>query len=78
MKVGVTLRQAIARNLGTCCFDVKGEFRVGDPHEGESTDAGHRGGVTRSRGEGAVMALDRRGYIVWALFGGQPVMGGAE
>ena len=53
------------RNLGTCRFDVKGEFQVGGPHEGESTDARHRGGAIRSRDEGAVMALDRRSCIVW-------------
>jgi hypothetical protein len=37
---------------------------VGGPHKGESTDAGHRGGAARSRGEGSVMELDRRGCVV--------------
>ena len=34
------------------------------PHENESTDAGHGGGVARSSDEGSVMGLERRGYIV--------------
>ena len=32
-------------------FDDKGETQVRGPHEGESTDAGHRGGITRSSDE---------------------------
>ncbi len=35
------------------------------PHEGESTDAGHGGGVTRTSDEGPVMGVERRGHIVW-------------
>ena len=45
---GVTLLQALARNVGTCRPAVKGEIRVGSPHEGESTDTGHRGGALSS------------------------------
>jgi hypothetical protein len=41
---------------------------MGGPHKGESTDAGHRGGAVRSRGEGSVMELDRRGCVVWLYF----------
>jgi hypothetical protein len=37
---------------------------MGGPHESESTDAGHRDGAARSRIEGSVMGLDRRGCIV--------------
>ena len=33
-------------------------------HEGESTDAGHRGGITRSSDEVPVMGMERRGYII--------------
>jgi hypothetical protein len=40
------------------------EKRKWRPHERESTEAGHRGGVARSSEEGAVMALERRGDIV--------------
>jgi hypothetical protein len=53
--------QALLRNAGTCRPDAKGEAQVGSPHESQSTDAGHRGGAARNRGEGPVMGLDRRG-----------------
>ena len=53
--------QALLWNAGTCRPDVKGEARVGGPRKSQSTDAGHRGGAARSRGEGPVMGLDRRG-----------------
>jgi hypothetical protein len=58
---GVTLDQALSRNMGTCRPDVKGASRAGDPRQTLSTEAGHRGRTARSRDEGAVMALDRRG-----------------
>src|ERR1700747_3737206 len=45
---GVTLNQASMWNVGTCRSDAKGEIQIGGPYEGESTDAGHRGGATRS------------------------------
>src|SRR5271166_218103 len=45
---GVTLIQASMWNAGTCRPDVKGEIQIGGPYEGGSTDAGHRGGATRS------------------------------
>ena len=32
--------------------------------EGESSDAGHRGGPFRSSGEGPVIGLERRGRVV--------------
>ena len=58
---GVTLDQALVRNRRTCRPDAKGDGRAGDPCEALSTNAGHRGRTVRSRDEGAVMALDRRG-----------------
>jgi len=33
-------------------------------HEGESTDAGHRGGPTRSSVEISVMEIERRGWLI--------------
>jgi hypothetical protein len=36
--------------------------------EGESSDAGHRGGPTRSSDEGPVMGLERRGRVVLVSF----------
>jgi hypothetical protein len=61
---GVTLRQAPIRNTGTCRPDVKGETQAVSRRKGLSTDAGHRGGDARSREEGPVMGLDRRGVVI--------------
>ena len=61
---GVTLRQASIRNTGTCRSDAKGETRAVSHREGLSTDAEHRGGDARSREEGPVMGLDRRGVVI--------------
>ena len=44
-------------------------------HEGQSTDAGHRGGGARSSGEGPVMGLERRGPIILSRRGVNPAMG---
>ena len=64
---GVNPDQALLRNRRTCRPDAKGEDRSGSPRKVLSTDAGHRGRTARSRGEGAVMALDRRGCGVQPL-----------
>ena len=61
---GVTLRQASIRNTGTCRSDAKGETQAASRREGQSTDAEHRGGDVRSREEGPVMGLDRRGVVI--------------
>ena len=45
------------------------------PHEGQSTDAGHRGGWARSSGEGPVMGLERRGPIIPFRRRDNPAMG---
>jgi hypothetical protein len=74
---GVNPDQALLWNAGTCRSDVKGEAQAGDPREGKSTDAGHRDGAVRSRDEGSVMELDRRGCGIPPRTGGQPVTGGA-
>ena len=34
-------------------------------HESESTDAGHRDGLTHSSVELSVMEMERRGWIIW-------------
>ena len=62
----MTLFWAPVRNVGTGRSDAKGETQMGSPYKSESTDAEHRGGAACSRGEGAVMGLDRRGCIVWS------------
>jgi hypothetical protein len=58
---GVNSDQALLWNVGTCRPDGKGDVQAGDPRKDQSTEAGHRGGAVRSRDEGAVMGLDRRG-----------------
>ena len=60
----MTVIQALVRNVGTCRPDDKGEAQAEGLREGESTDAGHRGGDARTRDEGAVMAPDQRGVVV--------------
>ena len=49
--------------------DVKGQAASGSNREGESTEAGRRGGAARSSEEGPVMGLERRGCVVrpWPL-----------
>ena len=61
---GVSLTQALVWNVGIGSPEGKGEAHVGGPQEGESTEAGRRGGVTRRSEEGPVMGLERRGDIV--------------
>lgn len=56
--------RASIRNTGTCRSDVKGEIQAVHHRKGESTDAEHRGGDARSRDEGPVMGLDRRGVVI--------------
>ena len=49
--------------------NVKGQAASGSNREGESTEAGRRGGAARSSVEGPVMGLERRGCVVrpWPL-----------
>ena len=49
--------------------DAKGQATSGSNREGESTEAGRRGGAARSSVEGPVMGLERRGCVVrpWPL-----------
>jgi len=50
-KGGVSLIQAVLRNVGTWLADVKGGDQAGCPREVQSTDAAARGGVARSSDE---------------------------
>src|ERR1700739_3139205 len=63
-EAGVTLNQALARNVGTCRPDAKGAIQAGGPREDRSTEAGHRDGAARNSDEGSVMELERRGCVV--------------
>ncbi len=83
MDGGASVVWALVRNAGTCRPDraagrwsglglrlvVWSENPKQQICEGESSDAGHRGGPTRSSWEGPVMGLERRGRVVlvsWA------------
>ena len=55
----MSLAWALVWNVGTCRPVLAGG-------EGLSTDAGHRGGPTRSSDEGSVMGLERRGRVILA------------
>jgi hypothetical protein len=66
--------QALVRNMRTCRPDVKGEAGVRNQHS-ESTDAGHRGGLSRSSDETSVMGVERRGWPVQSHDEGQPHSG---
>ncbi len=50
--------------MRTCRSDAKGAVTSGSIREGRSTDAEHGGGAARSRDDGPVMGLDRRGCVV--------------
>ena len=62
----MNLNQALVGNVGTCRSDDKGETQVGRTHEGKSTDAVHRDGLTHSSVEVPVMGMERRGWIIWS------------
>ena len=47
-------------------------------HEGESTEAVHRGGTTRSSEEVPDKGMERRGGVVETNSMSQPAMGGAD
>ena len=48
------------------------------PPEGERTDAGPRGGTTRSRDDVPANGMERRGGVVEPAARSQPVRGGAH
>ena len=73
---GVNLEQAFSRNVGTCRPDGKGVGQVGRPRETLIPDAGHGGRTARSRDEGSVMALDRRGRGVLSWRAANRLTGG--
>jgi len=51
--------QALVRNMRTCRPDVKGEAKLGNL-QSESTNAEHRGGLSRSSDEASVMEVEQR------------------
>jgi hypothetical protein len=73
---GVTLIQALVRNVGTCVSMLREQLKW-KPHQSLSTEARHRGGVARCSVEGSVMELERRWRHRPVLLEGQPTAGGA-
>ena len=55
---------------------MRREKRKWRSHKRESTEAGYRGGATRSSEEGSVMELERRGCLIGLEGREQPAMGG--
>jgi hypothetical protein len=82
MNGGASVIRALVRNSGTCRPDraagqwsgsglrtvVWSENPKQQICEGESSDAGRRGGPSRSSDEGLVVGLERRGRVVLAGF----------
>ena len=64
--------QALVRNSGTCRPDAKGVAQADGLREGESTEAGHRGGAARRRDEGPVTGPDRRSGVARPYCVGNP------
>jgi len=58
---GMTVKQALVWNMGTCRCDAKGASASSRNYEALSTDAQHRGGSARSSVETSVMEVERRG-----------------
>ena len=56
------------------CGDAKGKGASGYIREAESTDAPERGGLLRSSNEAAVMAVERREWVI-DVETGQPATG---
>lgn len=69
----MTSEQALVWNMRTCRPDVKGESDAA--MHTKSTDAGHRGGPSRSSDEAPVMGAERRGWPVQSNEDGQPKAG---
>ena len=92
MDGGASVIWALVRNGGTCRPAVVDyQWRQDGPAvldasenpkqlicEGESSRAGHRGGPSRSSGEGPVIGLEQRGRVVLvSLAVNRPWVGGA-
>jgi hypothetical protein len=60
---GVTLNQAVVRNVGTCRLDVKRDVQGRNP-EDQRIDARHRDGATRSSEELGEGPRERRGRVI--------------
>src|SRR5437588_3749628 len=61
---GAKLNQALVWNVRTCAPMQRERSQAAQTARIRVTDAGRRDGAARSRGEGSVMELDRRGCVV--------------
>ena len=61
---GMSLVQALIRNVGPCCVDVKGKVQAVDTVEDESTDARSRFGTAHSSDEVRETQMERRGCVI--------------
>lgn len=55
--------EALVWNIGTCCFDVKGEIQAENLQE-LNTDAKHRDGLIGSSEEAPVIGVERSDQII--------------
>jgi len=62
-KGGVTLDQALVRNVGTCRLDVKRDVQGRNPKD-QRIDARHRDGATRSSEELGESPRERRSRVI--------------
>ena len=62
---GVTLIQALVRNVGNWALMKREKLKSAKADESESTEARHRGGLTHSSEEVSVTERERRSQIVW-------------
>ena len=60
---GVTLSQAVVRNVGTCRLDVKRDVQGRNP-EDQRIDARHRDGATRNSEELGERPREQRGRVI--------------
>ena len=60
---GVTLNQAVVRNVGTCRLDVKRDVQGRNP-EDQRIETRHRDGATRSSEELGERPRERRGRVI--------------
>ena len=72
---GVTVHQALVRNVRTCHRDVKEERQASGPCEAERTDARHRGGAARSSDDDSRKRVRAKGLRHQALSWCQPARG---
>jgi hypothetical protein len=72
------MAQALTRNRRSPDFDENRKSKLGRPDKDDSRDAKPGCGRTRSSVEAAVMAVERRGSVIYTSKIEQPEMGGLD